>query len=78
MFQKRRLELGLQELVCSALIDKKFRQPRAILIAVEANRDADAAGRAGVGRDREDVTVRRRERVGTHPIRLILSYCGKP
>jgi hypothetical protein len=31
MFQKRRLELGVQELVCSALIDKKFRQPRAIL-----------------------------------------------
>ena len=31
MFQKRRLELGVQELVCSALINKKFRQPRAIL-----------------------------------------------
>jgi hypothetical protein len=31
MFQKRRLELDLQELVRSALVDKKFRQPRAIL-----------------------------------------------
>src|ERR1700730_1988610 len=31
MFQKRRLELGFQELVCSALVDKKLRQPRAIL-----------------------------------------------
>ena len=30
-FQQRRFELGVQELVCGALIDKQFRQSRAIL-----------------------------------------------